>query len=378
MNMDLEEAARKIGISPDRLAQWEAGLTKPTVNQARNMAKVYKRPLASFYLPERPTSLGLSVPHDFRRLPDDQPKELSPELIVELRRIEYLREAAVELADDVEQEACKFIKSIRLEDPIQSVAKRISKLLGINEDLRSHWHTIYDAFNGWRNAIESQGVLVMHLNKVEVQELRGIAIAEEIFPLIAVNGKDSVAGRIFTLIHEFVHLTLGATGMSNLILVTRPTTTEQRVEQFCNQVAGEILVPRQTLQSHKIVRTVSGETEWSEDDINKLAEHFKVSREVVVRRLVILGMATNEFYRRKREQYALEREEAEGLSGWLPWPRRILRAIGEPFARIALDAYYREAITGSDLAELLGAKLKHLQGIEQLIRDKYTIMGTGG
>jgi Zn-dependent peptidase ImmA (M78 family) len=230
--------------------------------------------------------------------------------------------------------------------------------------------------NGWKDAIEQQGVLVMHLIGVEVREVRGIAIAERTFPLIALNGKDPPYGRVFTLVHEFVHLMLGATGISNMRLSRRPRTREQRVEQFCNEVAGEVLVPSKALRSHRHVQRAPGRLEWPDETISDLAEFFKVSREVIVRRLAVLRLATNDFYRQKRQQYAREREAAGASSGGpLPMPRRILRAVGQPFARIALDAYHREAISGSDLAELLGARLKHLPAVEELLAGRNVLTG---
>ena len=368
INMDVEEAAEKIGVKPDRLRDWEAGKKPPTIVQARNLSRVYRRPLATFYLPKPPRELGFSVPHDFRRLPADQPRALSPELIVELRRIEYLREAAIELAEGTPQEPAQFVSRTRISEPIPEVADRAAKLLALPVSARHDWRTEYDALNGWNNAIERQGVLVMYLNKVDVAEVRGIAIAEPAFPLIAVNGKDSPNGRIFTLLHEYVHLMVGATGMSNMRISRRPRSREQRVEQFCNYVAGEILVPRRELLAHADVRGASAGVDWPDNVITQFARSFRVSREVIVRRLLILGKTSEDFYRRKRQEYGRERApRREPTGGWIPMSRQIIRAIGRPFARLALDAYHREAISSSELAELLGARLKHLPALEEVL-----------
>ena len=379
INMGLEEAADKIGVKADRLQAWETGEKRPTINQARNMSRVYRRPLAAFYLPQRPSELGFSVPHDFRRLPQDQPRMLSPELITELRRIEYLREAAVELAEELAREVRQFVGGSRLDEPVRVLAQRATSLLGVSMADRQRWRTEYDALNGWKDAIELQGVLVMHLNGVDVAEVRGIALAEQAFPLIAVNGKDSPNGRIFTLIHDFIHLMLGATGMSNMRLGLRARTPEQRTERLCNRLAGEVLVPRQALLSHEDVQDTSGVVNWSDETIRHLARQFHVSREVIVRRLVILGRATDDFYREKRRQYTREHESAgKSTGGPIPMSRRIIRAIGQPFARIAIGAYYREAISSSDLSELLGARLKHLPAVEQLLGGRNVLTGGDG
>jgi Zn-dependent peptidase ImmA (M78 family)/DNA-binding XRE family transcriptional regulator len=377
INMGMDDAAEKIGTKPERLADWESGYSKPTINQARKMAQVYKRPLASFFLPEPPTSLGFSVPHDFRMLPQDQPRELSPELISQLRRIEYLRDAAINLSDERSPHASNFVGRSNRSESVRMIVNRAADLLQVPMELRETWHNEYDALNGWKNAVERLGVLVMHLDGVEVAEVRGVAIAETLYPLIAVNGKDSPNGRIFTLLHEFVHLMLGASGISNLRgTLRRPRSQDQKVEQFCNQVAGEILVPTQELRLDREVAAAHGAIVWPDQTIDRLSRRFRVSREVIVRRLLILNLASPEFYREKRRQYHVEyAHRREQSKGFLPPPRRILRGIGQPFARIALSAYYREVITGSDLAELLGARIKHVPAVEELLGGRTALTG---
>src|SRR5688572_33294625 len=99
--MDFLEAVARIGVHRNQLADWEDGIELPTVAQLRKISEVYRRPLAAFYLPEPPTDFH--VPHDFRRLPEAKVGRFSPELLSELRRMQYQREVAVELTEDDEQ-----------------------------------------------------------------------------------------------------------------------------------------------------------------------------------------------------------------------------------------------------------------------------------
>lgn len=66
--LTVEEAAKRLGQPPDRLAAWEPGEERLSVAQLRDAARVYKRPLAVFYLPEPPRDF--QPLRDFRRLPD--------------------------------------------------------------------------------------------------------------------------------------------------------------------------------------------------------------------------------------------------------------------------------------------------------------------
>jgi len=376
INMDVSNAAQKIGIKPERLAQFEAGETRPTIRQAREMARVYRRPLACFYLPKAPADLGFSIPHDFRRLPAAGERTLSPQLITELRRIEFLREMALELAEDIPNTPERFAGSVTVNESPDEVAEQATKLLGITMEDRAAWRDPkhYDALNAWKRAIEELGVLVMHLKGVDEEEVGGIAIAEKQFPIIVVNGS-SVNFRIFTLIHEFVHLMLGTTGMSDVRPIARARTPDDKVEQFCNRVAAEVLVPRRSLLAQNEIRRTRGCVEWPDEVIENMAHVYSVSREVIARRLLTLGRATQNFYERKRRQY---REEAAAIqkTGFITPPTDVIRRLGQPMTQIALNAYHRKSISASELADLLGARLKHLTKIRSLLQ--YPSMVSGG
>src|SRR5437870_2231675 len=51
---DVEVAARKASVSPRSLEAWEQGERRPSIKSLRRLARVYKRPVAFFYLPEPP------------------------------------------------------------------------------------------------------------------------------------------------------------------------------------------------------------------------------------------------------------------------------------------------------------------------------------
>lgn len=59
-------ADRKIGVPEGRVQEWEQGRSRPTIAQLREAARVYRRPLGVFFLPEPPA--GFETMRDFRRL----------------------------------------------------------------------------------------------------------------------------------------------------------------------------------------------------------------------------------------------------------------------------------------------------------------------
>jgi Zn-dependent peptidase ImmA (M78 family) len=368
----MEEAESRIGAA---VSKWEAGELEPTVRQLREACRVYKRPLAAFFLTIPPTTFR--VPHDYRRLPGELEPRLSPEFLGEFRAARYRRRIALEVASEGEipEEISNLIGSVTTKTrPEKACAGYRDKL--VERMSKTSWSSRYDAFNSWREAIEHFGVLVSHFSGVKVREVRGYAITDTPLPLIGLNSSDSVNGRIFTLLHEFAHLLLGKPGVSNLKEYPSVISADQRIEQWCNAFAAEVLVPTSVFMSISDVKDTSGERMWDDDDLSRLASKFFVSRDVILGRLLTFGKVSSSFYWSKLEEYRKAAEEASSESGgFIRHHQKIVRGVGKPFARIVVGAYDREAITASDLAEYLGMRLKHLGNVRTALSPSRA--GTG-
>jgi Zn-dependent peptidase ImmA (M78 family) len=89
--------------------------------------------------------------------------------------------------------------------------------------------------------------------KLDPAEFRGFALADQFAPLVFVNGADTKAAQIFTLLHELAHLWLGGTALDDAGISGRPTVAvavEVEVERWCSRVAAEILLPLPSVQDH--------------------------------------------------------------------------------------------------------------------------------
>jgi Zn-dependent peptidase ImmA (M78 family) len=372
MNLDLETAARRADVKAEQLEEWERGNSRPSVPQARRLAHIYRRPLAALYLPEPPRDF--TVPHDYRRLPEgaDRP---SPQLIEAIRSAEFRRSTALDLGA-AEAGVSGLVGVASLADDPEQLAARVREQLAVSHAQQRGWRTKYDALNGWKSAIEAHNVLVFHFSGIPVDEARAFSVSYPQFPVIAVNGGDSVRARIFSLLHEVAHLVIDRGGISDNH-ETSPGSPNTRVEVFCNRFAGAVLVPADQLLEEPIVRRVAGTTDWADEELRVLADTYMVSREVVLRRLLILGRTTEDDYRSRRERFAAEtRDDGEEGSGFLTVPRRAVRAVGQPFARMVLTAYYDHAITLGDVSEFLGVRVKHVPAIESLLAGRNTLTGS--
>lgn len=367
----VEFAAKGLGITEARLIAWESGGARPTIPQLRNLARLYKRPLASFYLSARPTDFTL--PKDYRRLPGDPPAAYSPALLFGLRTASYRRAVALEL--ETEAVSMPLFATRQPGESAEDVAKRARTRLGIRLDEQRSWTGKYDALNGWKNAAERLGVLVFHFGDVPVDEARGFSLVDPVLPVIALNGSDSVNGRVFTLAHELGHLVAGGGGTCDLVFRAASTGVDA-AEVYANRFAGALLVPQEAILADVDVSRANKRTEWSDAQLERLARMFRVSREVVLRRLLILERTDEAIYQARRaELLALPRPELSVRPGRPAVAVMALRDVGKPFARLVLDAYHAASITGTDVSDYLGVRLKHLAKIEERLAGPDMLTG---
>ena len=372
-----DAAAKKLNVKPERLLAWESEANNlfPTIKQLRNMARVYKRPLAVFYLQEVP--LEFQVMRDFRRLPGTGLRFYSPELTLEIRSAQQRRELALELFQDIDDLPGKFDLSASIDEDPEAIGERIRRTLEITHDLQRKWRDPRVGFNTWRERIEALGVLVFQMTSVERDEVSGFVFHEALLPVIAINKNDVFSRRTFGLLHEFTHLLIGEPGVSDLEVDERRPPEDQRIEVFCNRVASAALMPQTRFLNEPIMAAPYGAEDWPDDEISELASVFSVSREAVVRRLLTFNRTTARFYRRKREQYEQEYKE------WKDRERKQLRendrqfstnpprdtvsAMGKPFVRAVLNNYYQDRLTLSEVSRYLGLRVKHMPRLEQFV-----------
>jgi len=373
---DLVGAAKRAGVTPERLQAWEDGELLPTINQAIKLSSIYGRPLSAFYLNAPPRDFSVAMT-DFRRLPDAESGEFSPGLIKEIRGAQARREIMLELSIDVSENEGEFsyLNTVSLSDNPANVARQIRNLLDISWGTQRKWYSPNDALNGWKEAIEKLNVLVFHSSHIGLSfsssEAHGFSISEHQYPVIVINSRDSHRRRIFTLLHEFAHLLLNEGGICDTWEYPNAQSLEQKIEVFCNHVAGAVLVPASLLMAHEIVRSHPARTDWPDDEIRVLADDFSTSQEVIVRRLLTLNLTDHHFYELKRQEYQenwleSKRKQKKAIGrGHPPYYRMVMRNNGKPFTRHVLFSYYDNRITLSDVSEFLGVKIKYIKQMEQ-------------
>ena len=367
IGMSIGEVAKRLKTSEDTINKWESREKKPTLIQLKKLARtIYKRPLAAFFLPEPPKEPPF--PEDFRTLPQDKKKPFSPKTLLAIRRARRLQSLASELAKSVGREIITEIGRANLSDDPEVIANRVRMQLGVEVQTQFGWKDENEALDKWEKIIEKRGVLVFQTG-MPLEETRGFSLTEGEFPAVVLNISDSINGRIFSLFHEYGHLLLNDSGICDMGDQYYLSGEAELVEKFCNHFAGAILVTKDALINHKLVKSSGYRSHWPDKKLKELAKNFKVSQEVILRRLVILSLADRDFYKAKHEEWKTTDYPRRG-GGQRNLPKECVRKNGTPFVSLVLESHRKEKITYSDVADYLAVRLKHLPQVEQLIGGK--------
>lgn len=261
---------------------------------------------------------------------------------------------------------------LSLQDAPETAAAKIREYLGIDLYTQFAWQSEKEAFGKWETALEKRGLITFQL-PFPFEEARAFSLADERFPAVVLNLRDSTTGRIFSLFHELAHLLLNEVGICDIGDASILSPEEARVETYCNRLAADILVPEDALLNQPSVASVAGPSEWEDPPLADLARLFKVSKEVILRRLLSFGRTTEAFYERKRAEWQEKAKERARRKGGrkLPPARHCVRENGVAFVSLVLSAYQRGDVSCADVVDYLGIRLKYIPAVEQLAGRAY-------
>ena len=280
----------------DKLKRCEDGIDFLTFSQFEKAVSTYKRPIEVFYLPE--------VPKDIEKLPDFRglqkiEYQKYPNLEFQIRRIRELRNIYIKLRNN-DQFDWSFIGSINPNEEINFACRKIKEKLKLTDEELLQWKKD-QVLKNLSKKIEDLSILVFKVPKIPSEIFGGFSLVEKDFPVIVINNQDYEARKVFTLIHELTHIFLGNSAICNPFEIAG--VNMDPIEIFCNYIAGEFLVPSEHLLNHKIVRNHSETPIWSQNDLDILSNHFHISEEVILRRLLILNKTTSDFYQKKHIEF---------------------------------------------------------------------------
>ena len=377
-----EEAATKLGFrdssrssAVEKLALIERGQKEPSRPKLLTMAGQYRRPLLTFYLSKPPQKSNRGV--DFRTLPqsDHTPEEaLLDALIREIRARQSMVRVIME--DEDEAEPLPFVGSHRIEDGRAVVLESLQSLLGLDAANYRAERNASAAFDLLRRNAEDAGIFVLlkgdlgnYVTALETSVLRGFSIADEVAPFIVINDQDARPAWSFTLLHETVHLLLGHTGIS-------ASNAENKIEQFCNDVAGEFLLPAKELK--RLALDDCDEIGAIAERISASANEFKVSSAMVAYKAYRSALITRETYSqlnaiyRKAWQGERERSRAQARKQETRIRYYTVRRhrLGSRIIGLVERMMATDALSTSKAAQILGVKPRQVEPLLKRLSNR--------
>lgn len=364
LNYSEDEAAKKIGVTPEKYTSWESGDNYPTFAQLKKAANVFKRPSAVFFLQESPKEED--SPRDFRLLNEYSVERISPATILSIRSARRKRKVALDISKRIDIN----FKSIGVKGDLSikpsDLAKEVREKLGfsINEQYKLRE---YKFLNYLKSKIEEYGVLIFQGTGADLNEYRGITIHYEQLPIIIINSSDTVNGKLFSLMHEFCHVLLAQSGICNMEVNGENSIEDvMKVEFYCNQFAADFLVPTENFKKEK--DSLSGYSTRSLYEA--LAKKFSVSREVILRKLFSLGEITKTDFFQERSHLIDTYRNISKKSGAVPQSTKAVANNGVLFTKMVIAGFHQNIFNKVNVSDLLQVKGKHIGGIEDIVFKK--------
>lgn len=359
----LDEVVGKLEIDEDELQGWEAGSVEVPLTRLEDLASLYKRPLAVFFLPGPPATPP--PPTDFRSLPGGS-SPFSKATWLALRRARHLQGVAGLLMAEIGDQTTAEPGSTSIQEDAETAAARERERLAISLEQQRGWKSEHDALRAWRDSIEQLSVLTFQF-AMPVENARGFSLVDGGPPAMVVSSEDSPHARIFSLLHEYGHILLGTPGVC-LPREDVASAPSVQVERWCDHFAGAVLIPHEALaHDEECIAFIEGRgnSSWH---LSRMSHTYKVSRHAVLTRLLVLGSIPRRRYREERSSFPTSGATVKRKGGRGPAPAmRSLSERGRAFTNLFVRALERGVLNYSDVTEFLGIRLKHFAELRDLL-----------
>jgi Zn-dependent peptidase ImmA (M78 family)/DNA-binding XRE family transcriptional regulator len=341
-----EKLALRLHTKPEKIIAWETGKEYPNFQQAQKLASTLSIPLGYLFLSDPPE---ITVPiADFRTLPGKPSTSISLNLQDLLDDALRKRDWYSEWRKSEGLAPFEFIGKFTIQDKPSDIVQDMRQVLDIPPDYASHMKTWDDHLRLFVQKVEHCGILVLQSGivgnnthrKLSLEEFRGFTLADKYAPLIFVNAQDSIAARIFTIVHELTHLWTGTSGISNPEIAPGDFEVQQ-IELFCNKIAADFLVPQEILDTM--------------ENTQILARYFRVSAQVILRRSYDLGIIpSDEYFATYQEILKLGNAGKKGSGG--DFYNSFFSRNSRRFTRILISAIASGNLSYLDAARLLNTQ----------------------
>lgn len=358
INVSISDVVSKLKskrITDDLLISWEEGKSFPSVSILKKLAELYKFKFTIFYLPEVPKKI--KPIRNFRRLSFSNPGNLVF-LIRDLQSKQgWLSEYFIKKSLPIN----RFVGINHIDSSIDSVIKSLNNI-GLKPS--NYWAKKPDyMLKDFINIIEKNNIFISmtsginNVNTIDVCDARGFAISDKYTPFIFINSKDDIKARIFTLVHELLHVIFNKQDILDI--------PNDREEIICNRITAEFLLPKQIFEdTWKLYK----QTDDINEVLNKLSKFFNSSLIFTLIRARELDLLSNNDFKRIRSD--LERSKKITKTKETSFGNYFssqAKRNSKQFSRYVLKAFEDKDIRFTDVYNLIHVKYDKL--------DKYIEQG---
>lgn len=356
-----EEAAKRVRKDVETIRKWESDDHDelPTYAQANQLSNLYRYDVL-MCMREIPSHIRPPEMPDFRTLDSNGAiaSDFSRNLRWLLRTMEIRQEFIREFGPYWELRHQDWIGSETIDsiEP-ESLATKMRAMLDIDIASQRSFRNISDALKAWIAAFnDNAGVFVCQTsnqggNGIDLDEMRGLSLADSCAPFIVVNSKDAEAGRIFTLFHELAHLWIGQPGLSGTagLRARAGNNGTHNIESFCDDVAANALMP----EAHFDARWHEHHHSDQIGAVETIAREFSVSRDAVAIRAAKLSLISWARYAQLRVKFRSELSSTKPRGGGGNYYLAHRRNLGAKYVRLVIATWLDQQIGIKEAAYFL-------------------------
>lgn len=258
----------------EKIESWLSGKTLPTIIQLQNLSRASHISFGNFFL-DNPPKENLPL-LNYRTINNNKVIKPSKNMIDVIHQMELRADWLQDYYKNEGLDPIPFVGAGRKKLNLKTDKKAESILTYF--DLSLGWNLrTRDAFNFLKKKLENARIAIIlgsyigrqNTRKLDIDEFRAFVLVNDYAPLIFINTQDSQKARLFSLVHELVHIWMGDSELLNNNFSNEPEYLKPTSEQEINKIVEQILFPKQLF-----------ENEWhSTKEINSKNQRiFKIAR----------------------------------------------------------------------------------------------------
>jgi Zn-dependent peptidase ImmA (M78 family)/transcriptional regulator with XRE-family HTH domain len=353
VGLKVPDVAKRFNKTPSTIEAWEKGDEAPTFRQLVELANYYKRPVAALFLPTIPPEAP--KPRDYRTFPSITLGEYAKETLIAYREVYNMTKETRGLLDYLNYNIVFSLPTWSTSDNPESKAAQLRALLGISIEKQVEFDSHQTALDAWRNILFDNGVVV-RVCRMPIEDTRAFCLFTDRLAGIGLSNEDREHGKIFSLFHEVCHLALRQPGVSGLS--SNYATDNQRIEQYCDHFAASFLLPSSHPDVLESLQLFKGSIDYLELAM-WVANKFKVSKYVALRRALDLGVISPQTYWEKMPEFKnfdaeyKEKQRLRGKGGGNYYANQV-SYVGRRFLGLVMQALAQNYVTSVEAKRMLG------------------------